>query len=113
MIIKGTNLSMIRGDTESLTISCVNPDGTKEPLVTGDKVYFTVKASIDTEEILIQKIVTEFTDGIADITILPSDTKTLGFKTYYYDVQINKGTGEVTTIIPPSEFKVMGEVTYD
>lgn len=113
MIIKATDLAMIRGDTEWLTISCSNPDGTVEPLVTGDTVYFTVKTSVDTETKLFQKVVTEFVNGVADITILPADTKELAYASYVYDVQITRSTGVVTTIVPPSVFKVLGEVTYE
>ena len=43
MQINGTNLKMIRGDTEIITVSCVN--NSNEPILfqTGDTVYMTVK----------------------------------------------------------------------
>lgn len=104
---------MIRGDSETITVSCADEYRNKINFAHGDKVYFTVKQSILNEEILIQKIVTEFQDGDAVINIVPDDTKKLAFKGYVYDIQLNRADGSVTTIIPPSSFVIEGEVTYD
>ena len=41
MIINGTAIRMIRGDTEVLTVSCEQEDGTPRPFVDGDTVYLT------------------------------------------------------------------------
>lgn len=113
MKIQGTNISMIRGDTEAIKVSCRDESGTDIPLVEGDIVYFTVKRSTNTEEKTLQKIITEFTDGVALITIFPEDTKELKTGIYYYDIQLNRANGQVKTIIPPSKFTINAEVTYE
>lgn len=113
MKIQGTNISMIRGDSEAIKVSCRNESGDDIPLAEGDIVYFTVKRSTSTEEKILQKIVTEFTEGVALITIFPKDTRELKTGVYYYDIQLNRADGQVKTIIPPSKFTINAEVTYD
>lgn len=113
MKVSGRNVSMIRGDSEVITISCTDAYGGNAPLVEGDTVYFTIKETIHDEEKVFQKIITDFTDGKAIVRIRPEDTKNLSFKTYVYDTQISGLDGTVTTIVPPSDFKICGEVTYE
>ena len=113
MKIQGYNISMIRGDTETIKISVHDTQGDGVPLEDGDTLYFTVKTSVGTEKKEMQKVMTEFQDGIAYINILPSDTKPMKAKSYYYDIQLTRADGTVKTIIPPSRFTVKGEVTYE
>ena len=113
MKIQGTDISMIRGDSEAIKVSCRNESGVDVPFAEGDIVYFTVKKSPYTEEKILQKIVTEFTDGVALITIFPEDTRELKPGAYYYDIQLNRANGQVKTIIPPSRFNINAEVTYE
>lgn len=113
MLVQGTNITMIRGDTEAFNVTLQDEDGAKVDLVVGDTVYFTVKTSINTHIKILQKVVTEFVDGVAQIKIEPQDTKELKFDTYVYDVQISFASGAVKTIIPPSDFIVSGEITYE
>ena len=44
MQISNTNISMIRGDSESITVAMQDSTGAAVPLVDGDTIYFTVKA---------------------------------------------------------------------
>ena len=113
MKIQGTNISMIRGDSQSIIVSVIDTDDNKVPLITGDIIYLTVKDSVNTEEKVLQKVVTQFEDGNATIEITPDDTKDIPFKTYVYDIQLNRVDGTVNTIIPPSNFTIGGEVTYE
>lgn len=113
MKVSGKNMTMTRGDSEVIVIECSLEDGTAMPFLEGDTVYFTVKETIRDEEKVLQKVITEFTDGKAIINIEPEDTKSLLFKTYVYDVQLTTAEGTVRTIIPPSKFTIGGEVTYD
>ena len=62
---------------------------------------------------MFQKVITQFEDGNANIEITPNDTKDIPFKTYVYDIQLNRVDGTVNTIIPPSNFTIGGEVTYE
>ena len=115
MKVNGTNISMIRGDSESFMVSCVDSDGIDLPFQVGDIIYFTVKQNTKTEVIMLQKTIEEFTvDGKANIPIAPSDTKGLKYGTYIYDVQWTRDNGvTVTTIVPPSKFVIGDEVTYE
>lgn len=113
MKIQGTNISMIRGDSQSITVSVIDKDGNKVPLTTGDTIYLTVKYNVNTEEKVLQKVITQFEDGNANIEITPDDTKDIPFKTYTYDIQLNRADGTVNTIIPPSNFTIGSEVTYE
>lgn len=113
MKVSGTDLSMIRGDSESIVLS-LKKDGNIIPFNQGDTVYFTVKESSATEKIALQKIITEFNeDGTCIIEIEPEDTKRLSFRSYVYDIQLTDSNGRVTTIIPCSKFVITEEVTYD
>jgi hypothetical protein len=113
MKVNGTDLAMIRGDSETIKVSCKDAQGVDVPLKDGDTLYFTVKSSVGTEKIEIQKVITEFPDGIAYINISPDDTKSMNFRDYYYDIQLTRADGTVKTIIPPSKFTIKGEVTYE
>ena len=97
-------IEVIKGDTGILELALDNYQ-----LKTGDKVYFTVKASYEGER-LIFKEVTEFTDGKVKFILTSQDTD-LKAGTYLYDVQCNLADGRVDTVIKPAKFKVLGGVT--
>ncbi len=104
-----TGLTMTRGDDECLTVSC--PD---RPFRAGDVVELTVRRYAGQGEALIHKRVEEFTEaGKALVLFTPEDTAGLGFGTYSYDVQVTFTDLGVKTIVPPSEFVVGRENTYD
>lgn len=113
MKVMKTNLSMIRGDSESIKISLKNQEKESIPLVEGDTIYFTVKSSARADKKEIQKIVTEFVDGSAYIEIAPEDTNELAFKKYRYDIQLTTKDGTVKTIIPASDFIIEEEITHE
>jgi len=113
MKITRNNISMIRGDSETITVSCKDSNKADIPLVTGDTVYFTIKNTVNDIEKILQKVITEFVNGTAIIPISPEDTKTLDFSTYVYDIQLKFADGTIKTIITPSEFTIEGEVTYE
>lgn len=113
MKVNGTDLTMIRGDSESIVLS-LKKDNVMVPFNQGDTVYFTVKQSYIEEDITLQKIITEFNeDGNCIIEIKPEDTKELSFRSYVYDIQLTDSNGRVTTIVPCSKFVITEEVTYD
>ena len=113
MKIKGTNISMTRGDSEAIKVTVKDTLGNVIPLVTGDTIYFTVREYVMSTTKVIEKIVTEFDDGEALITINPQDTGNLKFTSYVYDIQLTKEDGSVKTIITPANFTITGEVSYD
>jgi len=114
MTIVGTNISMVRGDTESLTVKISDESGTQIDFVSGDTVYFTVREAIGDTATILQKVITSFNlEGEAIVQIDPDDTDDLFFKTYVYDIQWTKANGQVKTIVPASDFEILAEVTYD
>lgn len=113
MKVDGTNLSIIRGDSGSITVSLTDNNDVKIPLVNGDTVYFTVKLNTGTDIKLIQKVVTVFSDGDAIIDIEPADTALLAYKSYKYDIQVVNASGKVTTVVAPSLFIVEPEITFE
>lgn len=113
MKIHGTNISMTRGDSEAIKVTVKDTLGNIIPLVTGDTIHFTVREKMLSTTKIIEKIITEFDDGQALITIHPQDTNNLRFTSYIYDIQLTRENGSVKTIITPSQFTITGEVTYD
>ena len=113
MRILNNDIYMTRGDTESLTIYCTDESGNIIDFVQVDTVYFTVKHSIYSDENLIQKKITTFSEGKAIIEIEPEDTKNMAYGNYRYDIQLTTFDDNVITLIRPSLFTVEGEITYD
>lgn len=113
MLIRGTDLHMIRGDSETLVIKIEGQDGIPYQLQEGDKVYFTIKIRANTKEKAIQKIITYFPNNQAIVELEPKDTSNLNFRKYVYDIQLTQANGRVKTIIPLSTFEIMEEVTYE
>ena len=113
MRVNRTDLAMTRGDSEAIKVTVKDSTGVAVSLVTGDTIYFTVKTGTDRTEKILQKVVTEFIDGEALVTIDPMDTKELKVRRYLYDVQLSKASGSVKTIVRPSAFSIESEVTYE
>lgn len=109
----GTDLFMTRGDSETIPLSFEQEDGSLLPFNEGDILYFTVKENTNTEEKILQKVVTTFINNVAYINIFPSDTKGKKYMTYKYDIQITRATGVVTTLVTVSDFTLEEEVTYE
>lgn len=111
MWIKGTHIKMIRGDSETLSISCTRNG--ESYMEVGDTVYLTIKKSGRVEGKLLQKIVTVSDPNRVIISIDPEDTKSLEYAKYKYDIQLTKKDGTVKTIVPASYFEVEEEITYE
>lgn len=112
MDISGTTLTMTRGDTETLTVSCTDSRNQPVKFKTGDVVYFSVKENIYDENYIFQKQVLSFThDGKCIVDIESTDTNGLLFKSYIYDLQVKRGNGSVKTLVKPSTLTLTTEVT--
>ena len=106
-IDKETNqMTIVMKDTASFDIAFDN-----YYLVTGDKVTFTVAKEKESQDPLIQKVLTEFSGGIARIQLSAEDTD-LPKGSYYYDIQVDTGDGRIDTVVGPAKFKVLEGVTY-
>ena len=105
-------LSLIRGDSQTYTLTFKG--GTSGTLfdITGWTVYFTLKENSDLPDSAasLQKILTAGTNGttgfgtagtsgIAVITILPADTGNLVPTAYDFDIQVRTAASEVYTVL--------------
>ena len=104
--IENESIYLTRGDSAGFSIALF--DGEQEyQLQEGDFLTFTVRKNVYAPEKVIQKVL----DG-NQVELLPSDTSGLSFGNYVYDVQLTFANGDINTIIPPSLFQIMEEVTY-
>lgn len=99
-------ITLTRGDTARIALDVKAADGTAYDY-SADTVLFTVKQTVHSTEVLIQKTVSDGT-----ISIAPADTVGLAYGDYVYDVQLTTQGGDVCTIIPPAKFIVDKEVTW-
>lgn len=103
--IEDNSISLTRGDSARIDITVVDAEGEEYELQEGDVLLFTVKSSVNDKDILIQK-------SGAIVNLLPADTEDLEYGKYVYDVQLTLLDGTVNTIIAPSTFKIMSEVSW-
>ena len=98
-----------RGDTIYRQIN-ISVNGTDYILQEGDTVYFTVKYG---ETKVIHKAYTsaDLVDGKLILKLEPTDTNSLSFTTYKYDVEIHFANGDVHTIIKDRNFIMTKEIT--
>lgn len=91
---------MVRGNTGTFSIA---PKINGEYILNeGDHVWFTLR-KIKDNRILIQKDITDFHDGIADIVIEPSETTNMEIGNYIYDLVLVRSDGTVDSLIPGSK----------
>lgn len=101
-------IRLTRGDTAKLTVPIENDlDNTSYEMDERDILTFTIKKSVKDNEHLIQKVVT----GSNNFHIKPEDTDSLPFGKYIYDVQLTTSGGDVYTVIEPTSFEILSEVT--
>lgn len=103
--INGNTIKITRGDTGVFSFDVMN-EGTPYDY-SNDTVLFTVKQNTYTPDFLIQK---QIRYG-ENVTISPADTENLVYGEYVYDIQLTTGNF-VDTVIPPSKFIVLPEVTF-
>ena len=109
-IVSG-KISMTRGDTAVLNCKIYYSDanGTEYTMQSGDSLVFTVRTSAKTTSATDFTFQKTFTNN--QITISPTDTASLAYGNYVYDVQLTLSDGTVNTIIPINVFCLTEEVT--
>lgn len=106
---------IVRGDSANFDVylPIYNEEGEiigEYELQPGDTLLFTVKKNTKTEEIIFQK-------SGQNITINPSDTEEVSYGKYVYDAELTYAAPEgvepfVDTVIQPTEFRILDEVTF-
>ena len=111
MITVGTSgiIRLTRGDTARLEVSVTNSqNGEPYEIRADDTVTLTVRRTANDPTIQMQKTVV----GSGSFYIAPKDTQHMQFQKYVKHIQITTAAGDVYTVIPPSTFEVMEEVTW-
>ena len=99
---------LTRGDTARFSVSINNDtSGSEYEMSTGDVLKLTVKKTVRDTTPCIQKVI----EGSNNIHISPEDTNDLEFGKYLYDVELNTEGGDVYTVIGPTTFEILKEVT--
>lgn len=103
------SIRLTRGDTARILVPITNDlTGSTYELAEADKLVLTIKKKETDSQPLIQKVLT----GSNSFHILPSDTKELSFGKYVYDVELTTEAGDVYTVIEPTTFELLKEVTW-
>jgi len=107
LVVQGKTLSLMRGDTGILRLN-LTVDGEPYEPASGDTAVLTVKKNLKAKTALLQKPLENnlFYFGHEDTQELPTGT-------YVYDVQVTLADGQVYTVLGPSTFRLLPDVTTD
>lgn len=107
IVSKNGEIRLTRGDTARFTVAVTNDEGKAYEIQKDDILTLSVKKDVKDVEYALQKEIT----GSDTFHIEPSDTAGLEFGKYKYDVQIKQAGGDIYTVIAPTEFEILKEVT--
>lgn len=103
----GNTVSLTKGDTAYLKVDIKNDaNGDVYEVRDGDTLTMTVKKDFNSNPAFQKKI-----SGGVEFHIKPQDTTGLDVGKYKYDVQLDTADGDVFTVIAPSTFEILEEVT--
>ena len=106
-VLENGEIQLTRGDTAHLSVNITKDNGEAYEIQNGDTLTLSLKKSVKDDEALMSKTIT----GSDTFHIEPKDTADLSFVKYKYDVQLTTEDGDVYTVIPPSTFEILAEVT--
>lgn len=106
-VLDDGTIKLTRGDTARIAITINNLLSQEYSIGKEDSLTLTIKKKVKDVEPLLQKIV----KGTTLFHIKPEDTNDFSFGKYVYDVQLTLPNGDVYTIIEPSSFVILSEVT--
>ena len=112
--IKGTTITLTRGDTFITNIT-LKRDGSTYTPVNGDRIRFAMKSpemnarktAWTDDTVLVEKAIPYNT---MQLKLDPEDTKELDFGQYRYDIEITFANGDVDTFIENAVFILNPEV---
>lgn len=105
--VKGTSITLTRGDTLKVAVSIKQSDGTPYIPDENDIIRFAMKKDYNDQDTLILKVIPNDT---MILTLDPQDTKPLPFGKYVYDIQLTNEAGEIDTFITKAKFTLSEEV---
>ena len=109
--VRGTTITMVRGDTVILDLKCY--DQSRMPYIPqeGDRIRFALKKRYDDYEPL---LVNEIPIDTLLLVLDPEDTRCLPSGEYHgrykYDIELTTADGFVDTIIPRADLIILEEV---
>ncbi|MCD6220701.1 hypothetical protein J7K25_00885 [bacterium] len=108
----GNEIEIIQGDTRILVFIAVDEDGRVLDLRGADKVYFSVKATEESENYLIHKegVIEIAENGVVTVMLTKEDTF-LEPGNYWYDCEVWFSKGAMVYTIAKDRFKVIREIT--
>ena len=106
--VKGKTIKLTRGDTFKATIGIYNADGTAYTPASGDVIVFTMKKSYKDETAIITKTIDH---ASLALEFDPSDTSSLAYGEYVFDVQLTYANGNVDTFIDKGKLVLTEEVS--
>jgi len=99
---KDLKITITKGDLGLIRIAILE-DGQPSPFTQGDSVVFIVKEFPTSDIRLIEKTVSIFEDGVAEIELESNDTINLKAKNYIYGIQWIDQNNNVRTIVPGAD----------
>lgn len=99
------DIEVTHGDTATFSFSVKNKDTGKSFLNSGDTITFTLKEQ-NTGAVILQKVITEFEDGLVIVPITAEEVTTnlSPETTYVYDLVLTRSDGTVDTLNPTDKF---------
>lgn len=98
--IRGTTITMVRGDTARISVGIQDAEGQPYVPAEGDKIRFAAKKKYTDADVVIYKLIDT---GAMLLVIEPDDTEGLmmgGTKgRYVYDIELTQADGTVDTFI--------------
>jgi hypothetical protein len=105
-------MRIIRGDTSKFKFQRLDTDG-NPILIPAVQIYFTVKKNAGDKNFVFQKTLQEMeldAEGFYHVIIEPSDTNTMRFGNYVYDIEVITDDYKQTIVL--DDFIVGAEVTW-
>ena len=108
LYINGNEIRLTRGDTAYLTVPIINEATGEEYVMAKDDILtFSMKRNINDPRACLQKVCV----GSNEFHIAPKDTAGFEFAKYKYDVQLSLANGDIYTVIEPTSFRILEEVS--
>lgn len=112
ILVEGTRLRMVRGDSGRITVSCTGADGAPRPFEAGRRWSLPSSGPIRTWRHWWRRRWPSRRRGEAVADLLPEDTAALPVRSYAYDVRLRTAAGEVHTVVPRSELVLEEEIGH-
>ena len=118
--IKKNDISLTRGDSAYIPLQIFDGSGNVLIPTARDVVRCQVRDAVNDGQLLFEGQIVRDTivssEGNEEVQLIwhirPEDTRNANMtKSYVYDVQIECENGDIFTVIPAADFKIMDEVT--